>query len=308
MPDKRVEALSNLIREWIGQQEGRFSNAQLDNELGITTPQEKAVRRVVIKAEADKSKIRRIANLTGTYRVIDREAQKMNWQSADPKNVVKLKFPFELEKYVKIFPKSIIIVAGAKEQCKTLFCYDFTLMNMYHPLGVDLYNSETGGEQMRERLDSFDIEIPNPAPFEVFERYDNFADCIDPNRISVIDYLDMDSEVYMVGAEINHIFQKLDKGVALIALQKPPSQTIYVKGVKKTISRDLAYGGAFSAKRAVLYLSLDNNTLKIVYAKNRANPKIDPKNMRWSFSVNDTGTEFINPQKLYDQGELQEGF
>lgn len=306
MPDKRIEGLTNLIKMWVLDTDGRFTNNQLDSELGITTPEEKNVRRGAIKVLCDTRKIQRITHLTGTYRVIDSEAHKMLWQSADPKNIVTLKFPFELEQYVKIFPKSIIIVAGAKDECKTLFCYEFLFMNMYHPLGIDLYNSETGMEQMKERLDNFDVEIPNPAPFNVFERYDNFSDCIDPNRISVIDYLDMDSEVYMVGAEINHIFQKLDRGVAVIAIQKPPTQTIYVKGIKKTISRDLGYGGAFSAKRAVLYLSLDNRTLKVVYAKNRANPKIDPKNMRWSFSVDDLGTRFLNPQRLYEQGEFEQ--
>ena len=195
-------------------------------------------------------------------------------------------------------------MAGSKNEGKSLFMYDFTLKNMYHPLGIDLYNSETGREQMKERLDNFDVEIPNPAPFRVFERYDNFADCIDPNRISVIDYLDLDSEVYMVGAEINHIFQKLDKGIAIIALQKPPSQTLYVKGVKKTISRDLAYGGGFTSKRAVLYLSLDSHILKIVFCKNRAQPKINPNNMRWSFSVNDNGTKFLDIKRYYEQQDF----
>lgn len=307
MPDKRIERLSSLIREWVEEVEGRFTNSQLDNELDISTPQEKGVRRGIIKSLCDTVKIKRIPNLTGTYRVIDGELQQMDWQKADPSNVLDLKFPFGLEEYVKIYPKSVIILAGAKNECKTQFLYDFTLKNMYHPLGVDLYNSETGIEMMKERFENFDITIPNPPPFRVFERYDNFSDCIDPDRISVIDYLDVESEVYMVGAEISHIFRRLNKGVAIIALQKPPNQTFYVKGVKKTISRDLGYGGAFSAKRAVLYLSLDNRTLKIVYAKNRANPTINPNNMRWTFSINGYGTQFLNIKRLYEQGGFDGG-
>ena len=305
--DKRVEHLSSVIKQWIGDTEGRFSNSQLDSELDISTLKEKDVRRQVIKSLCDAGKIKRIPNLTGTYRVIDIERQRQNWQSADPSNVVDLKFPFGLEKYVKIFPKSIIIVAGAKDECKTLFLLDFLLKNMYHPLGIDLYNSETGPEQLKERFSNFDIEIPNPAPFNVYERYDNFADCIDPTRISVIDYLDVDSEVYMIGAEINRIFQVLG-AVAVIAIQKPPDAITYIKGIKKIIKRDLGYGGAFSAKRAVLYLSLDNRTLKIVYCKNRGDPTINPRNMRWSFGVNDTGTKFLNVKRLYDDSEPQGKF
>ena len=303
---KGEQTLTFLIKEWVKEVQGHFTSHQLDGELDIRTPKEKGLRRVVIKQLCDDNKIQRVTGGVGAYRKVDTTALIMDWQSADPKNIVSLKFPFGLEQFVKIFPKSILIVAGSKNEGKSLFMYDFTLKNMYHPLGIDLYNSETGREQMKERLDNFDVEIPNPAPFRVFERYDNFADCIDPNRISVIDYLDLDSEVYMVGAEINHIFQKLDKGIAIIALQKPPSQTLYVKGVKKTISRDLAYGGGFTSKRAVLYLSLDSHILKIVFCKNKADAKINPNNMRWSFSVNDNGTKFLDIKRFYE--EQQEDF
>ena len=294
--EKGEQTLSFLIRQWIAEIEGAFTSHQLDGDLDIKTPREKGLRRAVIKQLCDSKEIKRVLGGVGAYRKVDRGAIKQDWQAADPSNVVDLKFPFGLEKYVKIYPKSIIVVAGAKDECKTLFLYDFILKNMYHPLGIDLYNSETGLEQMKERFSNFDIKIPNPAPFNVYERYDNFADCIDPNRISVIDYLDVDSEVYMIGAEINHIFQVLG-AVAVIAIQKPPDTTTYIKGVKKIIKRDLGYGGAFSAKRAVLYLSLDNRVLKIVYAKNRANPKINPRGMMLSFSVNETGTKFLNIQR-----------
>jgi len=301
---KGEQTLTFLIKEWVKEVQGHFTSHQLDGELDIRTPKEKGLRRVVIKQLCDVNEIQRVTGGVGAYRKVDTTALIMDWQSADPKNIVSLKFPFGLEQFVKIFPKSILIVAGSKNEGKSLFMYDFTLKNMYHPLGIDLYNSETGREQMKERLDNFDVEIPNPAPFRVFERYDNFADCIDPNRISVIDYLDLDSEVYMVGAEINHIFQKLDKGIAIIALQKPPSQTLYVKGVKKTISRDLAYGGGFTSKRAVLYLSLDSHILKIVFCKNKADAKINPNNMRWSFSVNDNGTKFLDIKRYYEQQDF----
>lgn len=301
---KGEQTLTFLIKEWVKEVQGYFTSHQLDGELDIRTPKEKGLRRVVIKQLCDVNEIQRVTGGVGAYRKVDTTALIMDWQSADPKNIVSLKFPFGLEQFVKIFPKSILIVAGSKNEGKSLFMYDFTLKNMYHPLGIDLYNSETGREQMKERLDNFDVEIPNPAPFRVFERYDNFADCIDPNRISVIDYLDLDSEVYMVGAEINHIFQKLDKGIAIIALQKPPSQTLYVKGVKKTISRDLAYGGGFTSKRAVLYLSLDSHILKIVFCKNKADAKINPNNMRWSFSVNDNGTKFLDIKRYYEQQDF----
>ena len=221
-----------------------------------------------------------------TYRIIDRNVEEMDWQSANPENVIKLKFPFGIEQYAKMFPKSVVVVAGSKNAGKTGFLYRTIIMNM-NKFNIDLYNSETGSEQMKERLNGFDIEIPQPAPFRTFERYDNFADVIDPTHISVIDYLDLDSEVYMVGAEINKIWQKLTTGIAIIGLQKPPG-------------RDLAYGGAYSAKRAVLYIVLDNNKLKLKYVKNPAQKGVNPNNMQWTFQWDNSGTDFLNIQRSYE--------
>lgn len=305
--ENKAESLTLLIKDLVLKSTGRITYPYIDKELDISTPAERNLRRQVFKQLHDAGEIRPDKKLgSGVYWRVDTEASVIDWQSADPKNVVKLNFPFELEKYVKIFPKSIIILAGEKESCKTQYLYEFILRNMHHPLGIDLYNSETGQEQMKERLDNFEIEIPKPAPFKVFERYDNFADIIDPNRISVIDYLDLNSEVYEVGEEIDRIFRKLKKGVAVIGLQIPPPTKTIIRGREKLVHRDLAYGGGFSAKRAILYLVLwstgrKSKLLKIKHCKTRADPNVDPNNLQWTFTVNGTGTRFLNPTRVYEQ-------
>jgi len=302
--DSRLLGLTAKIKEWVKITDGRFTLQQIDSELGIQTPQAKNLRRGALKDLCNAGILERIETLSGVYRRLDIELKEFDWQHANTDNVVSLRFPFELEKYVKIYPKSIICLAGGKDQGKTAWLYDFTLKNMFHPLGVDLYNSETGREQMKERMQNFKVNIPNPAPFRTFERYDNFADVIDKDRISVIDYLDLNSEVYLIGDEIDKIFRKLDRGIAVIGLQKPPPTTVYVKGVKKLVYRDLAYGSGFTAKRAVLYISLDNNVLKLVVAKTPLNPKVNPTNMMWVFWLKN-GAEFIDIQPYEEQGGLE---
>ena len=302
--DSRLLGLTAKIKEWVKITDGRFTLQQIDSELGIQTPQAKNLRRGALKDLCNAGILERIETLSGVYRRLDIELKEFDWQCADIDNVVSLRFPFELEKYVKIYPKSIICLAGGKDQGKTAWLYDFTLKNMFHPLGVDLYNSETGREQMKERMQNFKVNIPNPAPFRTFERYDNFADVIDKDRISVIDYLDLNSEVYLIGDEIDKVFRKLDRGIAVIGLQKPPPTTVYVKGVKKLVYRDLAYGSGFTAKRAALYISLDNNVLKLVVAKTPLNPKVNPTNMMWVFWLKN-GAEFIDIQPYEEQGDLE---
>ena len=240
--------------------------------------------------------------LDGTYRKLETEKKPIDWQSADLSKTLPLVLPFDIHQVCRIYPKSIIIVAGSKNEGKTSFLLKCVQLNMLK-FQLDLYNSETGPEQLKERLTP--LAIPNPAPFETYERYDNFADVIEPDHLSIIDYLDLNSEVYLVGTEIDAIFRKLTTGCAIIGLQKPPPSTTYIKGVKHVIERDLAYGGGFTAKRAVLYISLSSHRLKLIYVKIPKNPQVNPNNMQWSYEFDEIGY-FKNIQRYY--GETNELF
>jgi hypothetical protein len=290
------ELTQSTIEQWVALVTGQFTLKEIKDDLRIQTEEGSTHLRVIMNRLVEKGLVARNGG-PGSYRRIDNEAELMNWQDADVNNTINLKFPFELEKYVKIYPKSIIIVAGGKNAGKTAFIYNFITMNMYEHQ-IDLYNSETGDEQMKERFGY--LNVPKPAPFLTYARYDHFADVVDPDHVSALDYLDLDSEVYMVGAEINEIFKKIRK-VAIIGLQKPPATKVFIKGVERYIERDLAYGGGFTAKRAVLYISMGSNKLKLVYVKTPLNPKVNPNNMTWTYNISEDGTHFENIQRYYGE-------
>ena len=274
-----------LVEEWISFMDGKFNVRDLWAEHDIQSPEGRQHLRVIL-SRLVKSGLIADVRRDGYYRRVDSDLTEMEWQKADPENIVPILFPFGIEEHCRIYPKSIIIVAGSKNVGKTALLYQLIQMNMCW-IETDLFNSETGPEQMLERFAP--LEIPNPAPFKVYERYDNFADVVHPDHLSVIDYLDMDSEVYLVGAEINAIFRKLNKGVAVIALHKPPPTVTYIRGEKKVYDRDLAYGGGFSAKRAVLYITMGSNKLKLLYVKTPKHPKVNPNNMTWTFKISNEG-------------------
>jgi len=284
-----------LIEEWIALANGTFNVRDIWSEIGIESEEGKKHLRVILGRLVDKGILTRTSR-DGTYRKLDNELKPMDWQAADPMNIMPIQFPFEIEEYCKIYPRSIVIVAGSKQAGKTAFLYNLVQMNMDR-FQVDLFNNETGLEQMQERFAP--LGIPDPAPFNTYERYDNFADVVDPDHLTVIDYLDLNSEVYLVGTEIDAIFRKLRTGVAVIGLQKPPPSAVFVKGEKKLIERDLAYGAGFTAKRACLYISMGSDKLKLVYVKTPANPRVNPNNMTWTFSINSNGIHFINVQRYY---------
>ena len=281
-----------IVEKWLEFVSGTFQMKDIWAEIGIEETENREHLRIILWRIEQKGRIAKLSR-DGTYRKVDDKLELLDWQSADTSLIVPLKFPFGIEEYCRIYPKSIIILAGSKNEGKTAFLYNFIKLNMADFL-IDLFNSETGPEQMKERFEPLDI--PEPAPFNAYMRYDNFADVIHPDHISVIDYLDLNSEVYLVGAEIDAIFRKLKSGVAIIGLQKPPPYATFIKGVKKVIERDLAYGGGFTAKRAVLYISLSNHKLKLVYVKTPAKKNVFPDNIQWTYSFNEQGY-FINIQR-----------
>ena len=277
-----------VVEQFVALMHGRFTNRDIWNELDIGSVEGRAHLRQIMRRMAAAGIVRDLPD--GGYERVNGQCPEIDWQSADLNNTVDLRFPFEIEKYAKVYPKSIIVVAGSKNSGKTAFLYNFIVMNFDIHL-IDLYNSETGPEQMKERFSAWP-DIPSPAPWGTFERYDHFADVIKPDRISVIDYLDLNSEVYLVGTEIDAMFRKLTTGVVVVAIQKPPPIVTYVKGVKKVIDRDLGYGGGFSAKRSVLYVSLSDHKAKLVYVKTPKNKKLDPTNKQWTYNLGESGVIF----------------
>ncbi|MDD5220255.1 MAG: hypothetical protein PHV11_06800 [Candidatus Bipolaricaulis sp.] len=281
------ELTQGRVEDFLKQTTGKFSLRDIWNELGIESEQGKSHLRVImhrLEEAPDGVKVERVRGQDGVFRVVDDTLQEIDWQNADASANVPISLPFSLEKYVKIFPKSIIMVAGAPNAGKTAFLYNTIVLNMSNQI-IDLYNSETSPEQMRERFEYFEPPIPAPAPWRTYERYDNFSDIVHPDHLSVIDYLDFNAEVYMVGDEIEKIFRKLNKGVAVIALQKRPST--------KFAEIDLGYGGAFSLKKASLYVSMDSGSLKIIKGKSWRDPLVNPNGMLFSFQLVN-GCKFVN--------------
>jgi len=284
-----------VIKEWLRLVSGTFDVREIWQELGIgSTPGKSHLRVILYRLEEEKV----VVNLgSGKYRKVDNEKKVVDWQAANPDKWIPILLPFDIHTLAKIYPKSIIIVTGGKNDGKTSYLLETIKLNAGTlDMPVDLYNSETGPEQLKERLAP--LCFPTPAPFNVYERYDNFADVVEPDHLSIIDYLDFNSELYLVGTEIDNIFRKLTTGVAIIGLQKPPPVKTLYKGQEKLIERDLAYGGAFTAKRAVLYISLSSHKLKLVYVKTPMQPRVNPNNMTWTYDFNETGF-FNNIERSY---------
>ncbi len=227
----------------------------------------------------------------GFYRPVQDMAQPLDWQSIDGRRDSGLILPFDLRKYVFVYPDTTSVVAGSKSSGKTGFLLRTAVLNMNRANTILLTNLEGGLSMLRDRFNAMDIEIPTPAPFQVLFVTENYHDYIkQPNSVYVIDYIDAPegTDFYLIGAHIKKIDQKLQglNSVAIIGLQKP-------------FGRDLAFGKEQTIKSATLYIAMDSNKLKIVDAKVPADKKIHPKNLQWTFIYEDEGTNFLNIQRSF---------
>jgi hypothetical protein len=271
-----LELTQAMVEQWIALSDTAFTNRMIWQELGIDCSEDKHHLKVILN-RLKKKGIIQSSGEDGRWRKVDDTAEELNWWDVDPNVTLPLEFPFELENLVELFPKSVVIVAGASNAGKTAFCYNTIALNM-HKFPVDLYNNETSPEQMNKRFAP--LMIPRPPPFKTFQRYDRYQDIIDPDHLSVIDYLAVDSDFYMIGAEISAIWKKLNKGVAVIALQKPPG-------------RDDAFGGSMVRNRASLYVTLDKDRMKILKAKAWKDPQVNPNGKQWTFRL-EHGIHFVD--------------
>jgi hypothetical protein len=285
----------NLIEQWMDFTTGpvhytQACDGQIDREHWPHL-------RMIFKRMCDKGVVEPVGGKDGMYRKVENHAIPIDWQSNENPGDSEIMLPFDLRKYVYIYPDTTIVVAGSKSSGKTGFLYRTVVMNMERIPVILLTNLEGGINMLRDRFNSMNIDIPVPAPFDVIPVYENHHDYIKrPNTLYVIDYIDVpDGEsFYLIGGLIKKIDRKLQGlgSVAVIGLQKP-------------MNRDSAFGGEQTLKTATLYIAMDSKKLKIVDAKVPTDPTVHPKNMTWTFDYDESGTNFINIRRTYTQADFQ---
>lgn len=240
----------------------------------------------------------------GWWRLVESELTEMAWTEADETAKLNLQFPFELERYMKLLPKSIAVLAGTSDAGKTAYLMDFAQLNLDKGMDVHYFNSEMSPEEFKLRFMAFGIP-PEAVPpnFHAYERYENFGDVIFPNAINIVDYVDVPEggEFWKIGNEIDSIHRHLNRGMAFCAIQKKYNTKNY-QG--KEVKFELGYGAEQTIKKARLYLVMDRGSLLIKKAKLWLDPTRNPNGMRWSFSLR-KGAEFFNVNLVDQPGYVQ---
>ncbi len=233
------------------------------------------------------------------FRLVDRELNEIAWDEADPSDVFKLKFPYDsetgkgfpFEDHINLPPKSLVVVAGVSNAGKTTFLLNIVVRNM-DDFDVSYFTSELSPTALKRRMIPFDqwyqLRNGNGKPkFKVYDKGDNFQDVIKPDGLNIIDYLDVNSEAeyFKMKPYLKRIKRALNRGIAVVALQKPPG-------------RPDAYGGANMRGDTDLYLAMDFGKLTVVKAKDWQGE--DPNGKMYKFNIESGGSMFTGIQEVYE--------
>ena len=200
----------------------------------------------------------------GWYRRVKGDVEKIDYMSVDPESYLKIKWPFRFHQLIKMFPKSLAIIAGTTNAGKSSFLMEFCRLNMYRKnLKIRYISSETDKYELREKYDYYasdrgELYVPLEDwgnYLDIIYRTENFIDVIKPNWINIIDHYKAEGEFYEIGKDLQAIHKKLKNGIAILALQKNPNTQV-------------GYGGHQTEHLARFVLHIDPGKITIKKAKN----------------------------------------
>jgi len=263
------DATTVEVREWIDAAEGIFNMKDIANDLDLKDRAQKNHLSVILGRLVKDGVIEKHGNTRGVYRRVEKDASVIDLDSATGE-CLPILFPLGLENLYNPMGKNIIIVAGESDSGKTAFLLNMAVMNA-GTIQTRYLSSEMGVEELRSRVDKFDeYTLDDWRKIDFRERSANFADLILPDGLNIVDFLEVHNEFYLVGQYIKEIYDKLNNGIAVIAIQKD-------KG------KELGRGASLSLEKARLYLSMgrgeDSNFCKIVKCKNWAEKTRNPNGL-----------------------------
>lgn len=239
-----ISPMMVLVKNYIQTISGEFSIKDVYRDLHLTTPHEKNQARNILNYLIWTGDVIKVANRAGVYKRPNRECPIIDYKKAKIE-YLDIKLPFELHNFVRIYPKNIILVAGSWNSGKTAFMLDFIKKNMT-TWPIIYFCSEMGPAELRSRLERHnDIQL-DEWNFTAVERTCDFAEVVEPDMINVIDYLEISDSFWQVDLQLRQIFEKLNKGIAVIAIQKSHTQ-------------ELGRGGDFTGQKPRIYITLDRD-------------------------------------------------
>jgi hypothetical protein len=244
--DSREMTITADVRDWVLTTTGNFVTTDCHKELNLTTSNHKKAAMMALLRLEKEGIIRKYGLKRGCYETIDRTYEEMDWQNADPNDYLKIEWPLGLEHKTRIFPRSVIVIAGVTGTGKTTYLLDLIRSNM-NKFNVLYHNSEMSPQAMNYKLSQFAFPISG-WNFRLLKWTGN-TDQIDPDGLNIVDYLQAPEKVWEIQQPISRMLNRLNRGVVVIALQKKPGSTFGTGGIWGAMDASLVLGLEFGVAK-----------------------------------------------------------
>jgi hypothetical protein len=278
--DRREKSIAEEVRDFIVTSNGWFLTSESFNRLHLTSREEKKAAVLALLRLKEEGVIERHGEKNGCYRRIETDFEDIDFQDEGGEEKPLL-LPFRIERFTEFYEKGIIVIAGEPDSGKTAFLLETIRLNM-NRLSMFYLSSEFSKRELNKRLKKFGLPL-DQWKFKSQEMAANYGDQIRPDAINLVDFLELTGEpgreFYAVGGMLKRIFDRLQKGMAIVAIQK-------------NWGADLGRGGIGSLEKPRLYLSMGNNKIKIIKCKNWRDETFNPNRLELNYKLV-SGCKFI---------------
>jgi len=271
-PIKR--GLAEEVREWVMTTGGNFLTTDVYRELNLTTrDHKKAVCMALLRLEKE-NLLAKCGEKRGCYRIIEACHKPMDWENCDVTKTFDLNLPLGLHKLMYLYPKNIIVIAGDTNAGKTAYLLNVVRENADR-MPIDYFTNDLTPEELKKRVQRFNeagMNTENFSKCQFIPRVKDFLDVLNPDRVTIIDYLQLTDDFWKVAGTLDEIYNKLESGICIVAIQKK-------KGMK------LGRGGDFAMERPRLYFTLEEGKLIIQKMKNLIDAERNPNGKYVRFNL-----------------------
>ncbi len=233
--------------EFMREANGRVDKREVAEVIGLKVTNDTFRKILSRRKGGDRPQIRAYR---GSHNLIERVNRdyRITPEDIGTQAMLEIRLPLNIPEYVKIPSRSVTGIAGYKSTGKTAFLLETAELNVYsQELPVYYWYNEMGELLLNTRLEDYPL-LPKARREDrfrpVMQTTFEFTDVIDPDAINLIDYIDRDDDMWLIGEDIRKIFTPLNKGCSIFALQKKRDS-------------NLGYGGTPTLKLSTLYITLD---------------------------------------------------
>jgi hypothetical protein len=238
------------VKEWVLMSGGIFTVTDCYRDLGFVTKSDKDAARKSLSRLVEEGVIAHHGDRRGCYRLVENLYEVIDHENADD-TPLDLTLPFGLHKHMEWFPKGIGVVAGDTDAGKTAIMLNLAHDNQGKFPKVVYIATEMGPALLKRRLQKFcwanDRLYPDAVKGITFHhpKTRNLMDLVEPDAFNVIDYYELTGDQFRdVAGYFPQIYDRLDKGVAFVALQKK-------------FGANLGRAAELAMEKPLLYLSLN---------------------------------------------------